>query len=393
MERLSLVEKHIQTPKEVVIVAAGRSPLGAFRGNLSELNATDLAAQTLSGTLAKYKVPPQAIEMLYLGNVYSANLGQSPAKQVAVKAGLPPSTVCVNMNKVCSSGMVALTTGYMDILLGNCDTVAVGGVDVMSAVPLYQYKGSQAKPTDGMIKDGLWDAKYNVHMGECAERCADKYGVSKQRMDEFSQKTIEKAHSAWEAGKFQREIVPVVKQDGNSVAKDQLKPANQNFSKMRTVFRKQGGRVTAGNASPLSDGAAMLVLTTRSKAQEMGWSVLGKLENFAHAEQDNVEFTTSPNLAVRKLLEKTQVNINQVDLFELNEAFAVVGIVNTDLLGVDPQKVNVYGGAIALGHPLGCSGARIVVTLLSALRQENKKLGVAGICNGGGGGSAVLVSF
>ena len=396
MKNLSIIKNHLAGPKEVCIVAAGRSPLGSYKGDLSGYTAVDLAAVTLKQTLSKHKIDPSAVQEFYLGNVYTGGLGQSPAKQVAVKAGLLDSTVCSNVNKVCSSGTLAIISGFLSISQGFEDVVAAGGVDIMSTVPYYMPRNSTKKGdselVDGLVKDGLWDSRYNIHMGECGERLAEKYDVSREEMDSFSIKTNQKAVDAWKNGKFDDEVVhvPHPKKEG-MVTKDAVKGPGQNFAKMKTVFRKEKGRVTPGNASPISDGAAMVVLASRAKAQEMGWKVLGTISSFAHAEQNNIDFTTSPNLAVRKAVERAQLSLDKIDFFELNEAFSVVGIVNTKLLGISPEKVNVYGGAVALGHPLGCSGARIVVTLLSVLRQEKGSVGVAGICNGGGGASAIVI--
>ena len=397
MRGLSIISNHLSSSREVCIVAAGRSPLCPYKGDLSGYTATDLAALTLKQTLSKYSIDPSSIQEFYLGNVYTGGLGQSPAKQVAVKAGLLESVICSNVNKVCSSGMLAIIAGFMSIRQGVEDVVAAGGVDIMSNVPHYLPRNSTTKGDteliDGLVKDGLWDARYNIHMGECAERCAEKYSISRQEMDDFSLASNTKAVAAWKNGKFSDEVlaVPHPKNKETAISRDVFKGPEQNFAKLRTAFRKEGGKITPGNASPLTDGAAMVVLASRSKAQAMGWKVLGTIASFAHAEQNNVEFTTSPNLAVRKALDRAGLGLDKVDLFELNEAFSVVGIANTRLLGIDPARVNVYGGAVALGHPLGCSGTRIVVTLLSALRQENGKIGVAGICNGGGGASALVV--
>ena len=397
MERLVVIVNHLSANREVCIVAAGRSPMTQYKGDLSGYTAVDLAALTLKGTMEKYQIPVSAVQELFLGNVYSAGLGQSPAKQVAVKAGLPDSTICTNLNKVCSSGMVAITSAYLTIKQGIQDVVVAGGVEIMSNVPHYVARNSTTKGdtdlVDGMIKDGLWDSRYNIHMGECAERCADKYSVSREEMDEFAAASNRKAQQAWAAGKFKDEVI-VVKNPKNkavNVEKDFIKGPNQKFSQARTVFRKEKGKVTAANASPLSDGSAMLVLSSRGKAVQMGWNILGTIDSFAHAEQNNIEFTTSPNLAVRLAAERSGLDLAKVDFYELNEAFAVVGIANTRLLGIDANKVNVYGGAVALGHPLGCSGARIVVTLLNVLKQEGGKVGIAGICNGGGGATALVV--
>jgi acetyl-CoA C-acetyltransferase len=368
-----------------------------YRGALSGYTAVDLAALTLKGTLEKYQIASSSVQELFLGNVYAAGLGQSPAKQVAVKAGLPDSTICTNLNKVCSSGMVALTSAFMTIKQGIQDVVVAGGVDIMSNVPHYMARNSTTKGdtnlVDGMIKDGLWDSRYNVHMGECAERCADKYSISRQDMDTFAVNSNTKAVQAWANGKFNNEVIPLKdpKNPAVTISKDSIKGPSQKFTEMRPAFRKEKGKVTAGNASPLSDGSAMLVLASRAKASEMGWKVLATIETFANAEQNNIEFTTSPNLAVRIAAERAGLDLQKVDYFELNEAFAVVGIANTQLLGIDANKVNVYGGAVALGHPLGCSGARIVVTLINVLKQEGGKVGIAGICNGGGGATAVVV--
>lgn len=396
MRGISIISNHLSSSREVCIVAAGRSPLCPYKGDLSSYSAIDLASLTLKQTLSKYNINPGSIEEFYLGNVYAGGLGQSPAKQVAIKAGLLESVICSNVNKVCSSGMLAIISGYMSIRQGIEDVVAAGGVDVMSNVPHYLPRNSTTKGDtqliDGLVKDGLWDARYNIHMGECAERCAEKYNVSRQEMDDFSVSSNTKAINAWKNGKFNNEVLPVpnLKKQG-IIDKDVIKGPDQNFSKMRTAFRKENGKITPGNASPLTDGAAMVVLSSRAKAQEMGWKVLGTIVSFAHAEQNNIEFTTSPNLAVRKAVDRAGIAMEKVDFFELNEAFSVVGLVNTKLLGIQPEKVNVYGGAVALGHPLGCSGARIVVTLLNVLSQEHGKIGVAGICNGGGGASALVI--
>ena len=396
MRRLQVVLNHLAGETEVVIVAAGRSPLSNYKGDLSGYTAVELASKTLEGTLERHKIPASCVQELFLGNVYAAGLGQSPAKQVAVRAGLPDSTVCSNLNKVCSSGMLAITSAYLTIKQGMQDVVVAGGVDIMSNVPHYMDRNSTTKGDtkliDGMVKDGLWDSRYNVHMGECAERCAEKYSITREEMDTFAINSHTKALKAWEEGKFDSEVIPVKHpKNQKTVGKDFIKGPNQKFASMRTAFRKENGRVTAGNASPLSDGAAMLVLSSRKKADEMGWKVLGTVESFAHAEQNNVDFTTTPNLAVRKACERAGVGLGKVDFYELNEAFAVVGIANTRLLEIDEKRVNVYGGAVAIGHPLGCSGARIVVTLLSVLRQEGGKVGVAGICNGGGGATALVI--
>lgn len=274
MRRIGLIRNHLSEGPEVVIVAAGRSPLGAYKGELAGYTATDLAGLTLKEILAKFKISPQLVQELYLGNVYSAGLGQSPAKQVAIKAGLSDSCICTNVNKVCSSGMLAISAAYMTIKQGLEDVIVAGGVEIMSNVPYYQKRGStnrgDSELIDGLLVDGLIDARYKIHMGECAERCAEKYEVSREEMDDFSRKSHEKARKAWKTGKYDQEVIPVPnpKKKESLIKKDQLKQGELNFAKLRPVFRKENGKVTAGNSSPLSDGAAFLVLCSRGKAQE-----------------------------------------------------------------------------------------------------------------------------
>jgi len=398
--RLKVLAAHLTaaSPVQVCIVAAGRSPIGSYKGDLMSVSATDLAAETLKGVLAKAHIDPSAIQELYLGNVISANLGQSPARQVALKAGLPPSVICTNVNKVCASGMKATMLGAMAITQGFADCIVVGGTESMSNVPYYLpgarfgYMRGDQKVVDGVVKDGLWDPLLDVHMGECAERCADKHQISRAEMDRFSQLSFTRARAAWTGLKFASEIVPIQVPGSKPhlVSKDSMPGQNLDVTKARPAFRKNG-KVTAGNASSLSDGSAMLVLASRAKAEKNNWPVLATIESFADYEAAPVDFPTAPSFAIQKALERAQLTLNQVDFVEINEAFAVVNAANTQLLGLPESKLNVYGGAVALGHPIGCSGARILVTLLSILRQEGGAVGVAGICNGGGGASAVVL--
>lgn len=399
--RLRLISQHLTAEREeVCIVAAGRSPIGNYKGELMPLSATDIAAQTLKGVLERFRIPASEVKELVLGNVLSANLGQSPARQVALKASLPVSVICTNVNKVCASGMKALMIGAASISQGFADCVAVGGTESMSNVPYYMpgarfgYGRGDQKVVDGVIKDGLWDPLLNIHMGECAERCADKNNVTRADMDRFAKMSYERSAKAWSSGKFNKEIVAITVPDPRkksvTVTSDTIAGKGLDVSKARPAFRKDG-RITAGNASSLSDGAAMLVLTSRRKAQQHNWPVLATLSSYADFEAAPEDFPTAPTYAIQTALQRASLTTNQVDFFEINEAFAVVNAANAKLLGVPEAKLNVYGGAVALGHPIGCSGARIIVTLLSVLAQESGTVGVAAICNGGGGASAVVL--
>lgn len=375
---------------EVCIVAAGRSPITSYKGALYGLDPTTIASETLSATLSAYRINPSTIGEFYLGNIFTANLGQNPAKQVLNKSKLPDSIVSHTVYKVCSSGMLAVILGSMAISQGFEDVVIAGGVEIMSNAP-YMYPRllkMEGERSDSLIDDGLTDMFHHIHMGEVGEKCADKYGITREHMDIYAIKSYEKALEAWKNGKFAREVFPVTGKQG-PVQIDSIK-TGINFEKLKPSFR-ENGKITPGNAPPISDGAAMLVLASRAKAEEMNWEVLATLESFAHAEQDSLEFPTSPSLAVKKALERANKKVENVDFFEINEAFAAVGIINQQILGFDEKKLNPYGGALAIGHPVGCSGARIIVTLVNALIQEKKHIGVAGICNGGGGASAVLL--
>ena len=367
----------------------GRSPITSYKGSLYGIDPTSLASETLTSTLTSYRINPSTIGELYLGNIYTMNLGQNPARQVLNKAKLPDGIVSHTVYKVCSSGMLAVILGSMSIAQGFEEVVVAGGVEIMSNAPyLYPRLTRMEGDRGDALIDELTDPFHLIHMGEIGERCADKYGISRALMDDYAEHSYKKALQAWKSGKFAKEVFPVTGREG-MVYMDSIKP-NVNFAKLKPSFREEG-KITPGNAPPLSDGAAMLVLASREKAEEMQWEVLASLESFAHAEQTSVEFPTSPAIAIRKALEKTKYKVKDVDFFEINEAFAAVGIVNQELLGFEMHRLNPYGGALAIGHPVGASGARIIVTLVNALIQEKKHTGVAGICNGGGGASAVVV--
>mmetsp|Transcript_26364 Transcript_26364/g.47321 ORF Transcript_26364/g.47321 Transcript_26364/m.47321 type:complete len:403 (-) Transcript_26364:35-1243(-) len=394
--RLQLIETHLTSFEPVCICAVARSPLGGYLGNYSGVSAVDLAANTLKGLLAKEGLnAQQAIEELILGNVMSAGLGQNPARQVALKAGLKTETICSSVNKVCASGMKAVTNAALEIRQGIIDCAIAGGVECGTGVPYYLPKlregarRGHVSALDGMLLDGLTDAKHNTHMGESGEATADKYNLSREQLDAYSKTSYERATRAWNDNKFANEVVTVPGARGQKITKDEFKQP-PDFSKLRPAFSKTG-KLTVGNSSPLSDGAAFLLLASRRKAQEMNWPILAEIISFADAEQEPAWFTTTPNIAIRQAVSRANLTLDQIDYYEINEAFSSVALANIQLLGLDPNKVNVYGGAIALGHPLGCSGARILVTLVNVLQQERGTYGVAGICNGGGGATAVVI--
>lgn len=387
--------------KEVVIVSALRTPIGSFGGSLSGFSATELGGIAIKAAIEKAGIQPEDVQELYMGNVLSANLGQAPATQAAKKAGLPdiPATT---INKVCASGTKAIMLAAQSIALGENDIVVAGGMESMSNVPYYMdkarngYRLGHGQLTDGLVKDGLWDVYNDYHMGSAAELCASTCNISREAQDEFAIASYQRAQAAQQAGKFSDEIVPVEIKDrkGNVtlVAADD-EPTAVKFDKipgLKPVFQKDG-TVTAANASTLNDGAAALVLMSAEKAAELGIPVLAKIRSFADAQQAPEWFTTAPAKAIPLALSRAGIDKSEVDYFEINEAFSVVSLANNQILELDPAKVNLNGGAVALGHPLGASGARIVVTLLHVLKQNEGKIGVAGICNGGGGASALVV--
>ncbi|KAI9680070.1 MAG: erg10, acetyl-CoA C-acetyltransferase [Caeruleum heppii] len=390
----------------VYIAAAVRTPLGAFQGSLSSLSATQLGSHAIKAALARVPaVKPEAVNEVFFGNVLSANLGQAPARQAALGAGLPNSVCCTTINKVCASSLKAIIFGAQTIMTGNADIIVAGGAESMSNTPHYLptlrtgAKFGDQTLVDGVLKDGLTDAYgKKQHMGMSGEECAQDHGFSREQQDEYAIQSYQKAQAAEKNGWFKEEIAPVEVSGGRgkpnvTVEKDD-ETKNLNIDKMKSVkpaFKPDGGTVTAPNASPLSDGAAAVVLVSEAKLKELKLKPLARILGWGDAEQAPNKFTTTPALAIPKALKHAKVEQKDIDAFEVNEAFSVVALANTKLLGADPEKVNVHGGAVALGHPLGASGARILVTLLGVLREKKGKLGCVGICNGGGGASALVI--
>ncbi len=387
---------------EVFIVAAVRTPIGSFGGSLSPLSATELGAIAIKGALEKSGVEASQVEEVYMGNVMSANLGQAPARQAALKAGIPDTVSCTTVNKVCASGTKAIMLAAQGIMLGMNDVVVAGGMESMSNVPYYSPKArfghnfGHGELVDGMIKDGLWDVYNDYHMGNAAENTAKALNISREDQDAFTVISYKRAESAHKDGSIKEEIipVPVPQRKGDPIlVEDDEEYTKVNFDKipqLRPVFDKEG-TVTAANASTLNDGAAAVLLVSEKKLKELNVKPLAKIIGFADAAQAPEWFTTAPSLAIPKALKNANKNIDDIDYFEINEAFAVVSIANNRALALDPEKVNVFGGAVSLGHPLGCSGTRIITTLCNVLNKKNGKIGVAGICNGGGGASAIVI--
>jgi acetyl-CoA C-acetyltransferase len=378
--------------------------MGSFGGSLRALTATQLGAVAIKAALEKAAVSPQAVQDVLMGCVLQANLGQAPARQAAKFAGLPDSTNCTTVNKVCASGMKAIALAAQSIALGHAEVVVAGGMESMSNVPFYAealrwgHKYGNTSLTDGLAKDGLTDVYDGQAMGMAADLCASTCGISRAEQDAFAIESYHRSQAAWSAGHFDAEVVPVSipqrKRDPLVFAKDE-EPFNVNFEKIPTLnpaFNKTG-TVTAANASTMNDGAAALLLMSAAKAAELGLQPLAKIIGYADAEQAPEWFTTSPALALPKAIAQAGLQSADIDFWELNEAFSVVGIENSKRLQLDPAKVNVHGGAVSLGHPLGCSGARIIVTLINVLRQQGGKYGAAGICNGGGGASAMVIEL
>ena len=387
--------------KKVVIVSAVRTPIGSFMGALSIVPATKLGAAAIKGALHKINLDPKLVEEVLMGNVVQAGNGQAPARQAALYAGLSENVACTTVNKVCASGMKAVMQGAQAIMAGDAEIVVAGGMENMSLIPHYVHlrNGVKFGPTsliDGMQKDGLTDAYDNNAMGVCADLCASEYNFTREDQDNFAIQSYNRSAAAWDAGKFDAEIVPVEvpqrRGEAIIVSKDE-EYSNVKLDKIPSlapVFTKEG-TVTAANASTINDGAAALVLMSEDKAQSLGLKPLAYIRSYADAAQEPKWFTTAPAKALPKALEKAGLTISDVDYFEFNEAFAVVGLANAKILGIDNDKINVNGGAVSLGHPLGCSGARIIVTLISVLNQNNAKIGAAAICNGGGGASAIVI--
>lgn len=387
--------------KKVVIVSAVRTPIGSFMGSLSSITASQLGATAIKGALEKINLDPKLVNEVLMGNVVQAGVGQAPARQAARFAGLSDDVCCTTVNKVCASGMKAIMQGAQSIMLGDAEIVVAGGMENMSLIPHYVHlrNGVKFGPTsliDGLQKDGLTDAYDNNAMGVCADLCATEYQISREEQDAFAIQSYERSAKAWNEGKFDKEIVPVSipQRRGEPIIfnKDE-EYTNVKLDKipsLNAVFTKDG-TVTAANASTINDGAAALVLMSEEKAKDLGLKPLAYIKSYSDAEQDPKWFTTAPAKALPKALDKAGISISDVDYFEFNEAFSVVGLANMKILGLSDDKVNVNGGAVSLGHPLGCSGARIVVTLLNVLEQNNAKIGAAAICNGGGGASAIVI--
>ena len=388
--------------KEVYIVSAVRTPMGSFGGSLKDISATRLGAIAIKGALAKIKLDPKEVQEVLMGSVLQANLGQAPARQAATFAGLPDSVNCTTVNKVCASGMKAIMQGAQSIMLGDADVVVAGGMENMSSVPFYSEnmrwgnKYGNVNMIDGLAKDGLTDVYHNYAMGNAADLCAKQCNISRKEQDDFAIESYTRSSNAWKAGKFSDEIVPVEipQRKGDPILfNEDEEYKNVNFAKipdLKAVFTKDG-TATAANSSTMNDGAAAVVLMSKEKADKLGLKPIAKIKSYADAEQAPEWFTTTPSLAVPKAVAKGGLQMSDINYFELNEAFSVVGIVNMQKMKLDPSKVNVNGGAVSLGHPLGCSGARIVVTLINVLKQNKAKYGAAGICNGGGGASAMVI--
>ncbi|MFL5729170.1 MAG: acetyl-CoA C-acyltransferase [Cytophagaceae bacterium] len=388
--------------KEVYIVSAVRTPIGSFGGSLASITAPQLGASAIKGALKKAGLDAKEVQEVYMGNVLTANIGQAPARQAAIFAGLPYEVPCTTINKVCASGSKAIMLAAQSIMLGINEVVVAGGMESMSNVPYYLdkarngYKLGHGQLTDGLIKDGLWDVYNDFHMGNAAELTAKEMKISREMQDEFAIQSYKKSAAASQSGMFKDEIVGVeIPQRGAEtllVSEDE-EFKKVNFDKVPTlkpVFQKDG-TVTAANASSLNDGASALILMSKEKAEKLGIKPLARILGFADAEQKPEWFTTTPSLAIPKALKNAGIKESQVDFYEINEAFAVVSIANNMKLNLDPAKVNVFGGAVSLGHPIGCSGARIVTTLTNVLNKKNGKIGVTGICNGGGGASAIVI--
>lgn len=390
--------------KEVFIVSAVRTPIGSFGGALKDISATKLGSIAIKGAVERAGISPTLVQEVYMGCVLQANLGQAPARQAALFAGLPENVCCTTVNKVCASGMKAIVNGAQSILLGDADIVVAGGMENMSSVPFYApsmrwgNKYGNTNMIDGMAKDGLTDVYKDYAMGNAAELCARECNISREQQDAFAIESYKRSQAAVNEGRFKNEIVAVEiknRAGDNSYVTNDEEPFNVKFEKipaLKSPFEK-GGTVTAANASTINDGAAAVVLMSKEKADELNIKPLAKILSYADAEQLPEWFTTTPSLAVPKAISKAGLDIQDIDYFELNEAFSVVGIVNTQNMKLDAAKVNVNGGAVSLGHPLGCSGARIIVTLINVLQQNNAKRGAAGICNGGGGASAMVIEL
>ena len=389
--------------KKVVIVSAIRTPIGSFMGSLSSLSATRLGSIAIKGAMDKINLDPTKVDEVYMGNVVQAGVGQAPARQAAIAAGISNTVPCTTVNKVCASGMKAVINAAQAIALGDAHIVIAGGMESMSNIPHYlhlrnAHKFGPKEMEDGMQKDGLVDAFDQDAMGVLADLCALEHQITREEQDDFAMKSYLRSKKAWEEGKFKEEVIPVEipQRKGTPLLFDEDEEyKNVRMDKipnLRAVFTKEG-TVTAANASTINDGAGAMVLMSEEKALEMGLSPLATIKSYADAAQEPKWFTTTPSKTLPIALEKANLKIDDIDYFELNEAFSVVGLVNMKLLGLDESNVNVNGGAVSLGHPLGCSGVRILITLINVLKQNNSKLGAAAICNGGGGASAMILEI
>jgi acetyl-CoA C-acetyltransferase len=387
--------------KEVYIVSAVRTPLGSFGGMFAGISATKLGSIAIKGAMDRINLDGKLVNEVFMGSVLQANLGQAPARQAAKFAGLPDSVNCTTVNKVCASGMKAISLAAQAIMLGDADIVIAGGMENMSQVPFYLEnnrwgaKYGNGTVIDGLAKDGLTDVYGNVPMGNCAELCAKEHNFTREEQDAFAIESYKRSAAAWADGKFKEEIVAVevVSKKGSVIITEDEEYKNVNFEKipgLKPVFQKDG-TITAANASTMNDGAAALILMSKEKAEALGLKPLAKIKGYADAEQAPEWFTTAPSLAVPKAVEKAGLKMSDIHFYELNEAFAVVGLANMKLMNLDASKVNVNGGAVSLGHPLGASGARVIVTLINVLKQNKATYGAAGICNGGGGASAIVI--
>ena len=387
--------------KEVVIVSVARTPIGSFMGSLSKISAPKLGAIAIKGALDKINLNPELIDEVFMGNVVSAGVGQAPARQAAIFAGIPDTVPCTTINKVCSSGMKSVMLAAQSISLGDTEIVVAGGMENMSLIPHYLHgrQGTKFGPTtleDGMQKDGLVDVYEKVAMGVCADACATKYGFSREDQDAYAIQSYQRSSEAWKLGKFSDEIIPVEipqRRGAPVLMTEDEEYKNVKMEKipsLRAAFSKEG-TVTAANASTINDGGAALILMSAEKAIELKLTPIAKIKSFADAAHEPKWFTTAPSEAIPKALSKANITIDDVDYFELNEAFSVVGLANMKILNLKNERVNVNGGAVSLGHPLGVSGARIIIALTSILKQNNAKIGAAGICNGGGGASAMIL--
>ena len=401
LSKFVIPKQSIKLMKEVVIVSVARTPIGSFLGSLSSIPAPKLGSIAIKGALDKINLSPNLVDEVLMGNVVQAGTGQAPARQAAIYAGIPDTVPCSTINKVCASGMKAVMQAAQSIALGDTEIVIAGGMENMSLIPHYYHARSATKfgPAtleDGMQKDGLVDAYDKQAMGVCADACALEYEFSREDQDNFAIQSYKRSADAWEKGKFDNEVVPVIVPQRRAepilVAQDEefTNVKLEKIPHLRAAFTKDG-TVTAANASTINDGAAALILMSLEKANELNLKPLAKINSYADAAQEPQWFTTAPAKALPKALNKANIKIEDVDYFEFNEAFSVVGLANMKILGLNDDKVNINGGAVALGHPLGCSGARIIITLLSVLEQQNGKIGAAAICNGGGGASAIVI--